>query len=105
MCCAPSSAWFAITALHCAPSTVMGSLTVASSTPASTIAAGGESQPATAAMARLAAAARQSAVDLTLTFPFLRILSFVPRLLAVYQRQLRLHASLLLVERQRHQRV
>src|SRR5450432_161569 len=49
--------------------------------------------------------ARHGSVDLSLALTFLRVISLVPLLLAVHERELGLHAALLLVQGQRHQSV
>src|SRR3954447_3794899 len=105
---APSSVWGAMVVVHCAPSTVPSTISVASSggvPPSVDVVAGPPLQPATMTSASaLAAATGHGAVDLTLALPLLRVFTLVPALLSVNQGQLGLHAALLLIQRQRDQR-
>src|ERR1022692_350098 len=95
---APSSVCCWMVVVHWPPSTTTGA--------ASTASTGGRWQAASSASAlTLTAAAGHGAVDFTLTLPFLGIFALVPTLLAMDQGQLGLHHPLLLIQRQRHQRV
>src|SRR3954464_9600346 len=104
----PSAVWGAIVVVHWVPSTVPSTICVASGgglPPSLGVVAWPPLQLTTMSSARaLAAATGHGTVDLTLALPLLRILTLVPALLAVNQGQLGLHATLLLIQRQRDQR-
>src|SRR5579871_45385 len=115
MCVAPSSghSWMLVVQEPASPSAPPSLVTVLPSMGETPASPGGVTvaipdvwlplQPARMARA-LATAAGHRAVDLTLALSLLGVFTFVPALLAVNQGQLGLHAPLLFIQRQGHQR-